>query len=92
MTRKLVEIPGLRLKFRTSADGEWLTATVWSGELALKEIARLHTSVAAEPEGEVYQAWVDAIGKAFCGLVQEGAPPGVAKVEALRRKPDYKGE
>ena len=87
--KNLKVIPGIRLKFRESDDGEWIVATVWLDDEPTRDIGRIAADHAGPPGGDVYQGWVAAMSAAFGAKINAITGEQIA---VLRRKADYKGE
>lgn len=65
---KLHEIPGVRLKIRTS--GETVHATLWVDDEPAGELASLSLSLVSDPEQEEYHQWIDALNALFASWVE----------------------
>ncbi len=88
MRRKLVEIHGIRTKFRT--EDRWATAVLWKDGAPVVEVSRLNLEVTGAPGSPGYQGWVDAVS----AVVHEHLSriSGVEGITGKRKKPDYSGE
>jgi len=84
MTRRDDVMPGVRLKFRTSSDGLWFTATIWMDGEPLQVIATLHQTLAPTPGCDAYQGWIKVVSDAFAAMLHEATG---YETKMLRRKP-----
>ena len=90
MPRGFQPIPGVRLKVRTSPDGEFLTVTPWLDNEAMGELARIRKSVVEHVPGQLWQEWLSSTEAIFSK--QLSAVTGVDGLRTFRRKADYTGE
>lgn len=92
MSRKLIAVDGVRLKFRTDERGGrmFATATIWKDNEPLAEIATFDLELVDSPGDAAYQGWVDSISSAFQAWLSRRI--GVPGIVTKRRKPSYQGE
>jgi hypothetical protein len=87
-----VLMKNVRIKFRTTSDGEFLTATLWLNDRPLREVSRLSWDLAPDPKGAVFQGWVKLVSDAFSAWLSSAKIDGVKDVTMFRQEADYDGE